>query len=30
MVSLLERAADLLPAQNLWVNSDCGLKTQMA
>ncbi len=28
MVSLLERAADLLPAQNLWVNPDCGLKTR--
>jgi 5-methyltetrahydropteroyltriglutamate--homocysteine methyltransferase len=25
---LLTRAADLLPAQNLWVNPDCGLKTR--
>jgi 5-methyltetrahydropteroyltriglutamate--homocysteine methyltransferase len=28
MTSLLTRAADLLPAQNLWVNPDCGLKTR--
>jgi len=28
MVSLLARAADLLPARNLWVNPDCGLKTR--
>lgn len=28
MVSLLEKAADLLPAGNLWVNPDCGLKTR--
>ncbi|MES2810448.1 MAG: 5-methyltetrahydropteroyltriglutamate--homocysteine S-methyltransferase [Bacteroidota bacterium] len=28
MVSLLVKAADLLPAQNLWVNPDCGLKTR--
>jgi 5-methyltetrahydropteroyltriglutamate--homocysteine methyltransferase len=28
MVSLLIKAADLLPAQNLWVNPDCGLKTR--
>jgi 5-methyltetrahydropteroyltriglutamate--homocysteine methyltransferase len=28
MVSLLAKAADLLPAQNLWVNPDCGLKTR--
>ncbi|RFZ90947.1 5-methyltetrahydropteroyltriglutamate--homocysteine S-methyltransferase [Mucilaginibacter conchicola] len=28
MVSLLTKAADLLPAQNLWVNPDCGLKTR--
>jgi 5-methyltetrahydropteroyltriglutamate--homocysteine methyltransferase len=28
MVALLTKAADLLPAQNLWVNPDCGLKTR--
>ncbi len=28
MVALLERAAKLLPARNLWVNPDCGLKTR--
>jgi 5-methyltetrahydropteroyltriglutamate--homocysteine methyltransferase len=28
MVSLLTKAAYLLPAQNLWVNPDCGLKTR--
>jgi 5-methyltetrahydropteroyltriglutamate--homocysteine methyltransferase len=28
MVSLLEKAAALLPAQNIWVNPDCGLKTR--
>jgi 5-methyltetrahydropteroyltriglutamate--homocysteine methyltransferase len=28
MVSLLAKAADLLPARNLWVNPDCGLKTR--
>jgi len=28
MVSLLAKAADLLPVQNLWVNPDCGLKTR--
>jgi 5-methyltetrahydropteroyltriglutamate--homocysteine methyltransferase len=28
MVSLLVKAADLLPAGNLWVNPDCGLKTR--
>ena len=28
MASLLARAADLLPARNLWVNPDCGLKTR--
>ncbi|OKS87353.1 5-methyltetrahydropteroyltriglutamate--homocysteine S-methyltransferase [Mucilaginibacter polytrichastri] len=28
MVSLLEKAATLLPAQNIWVNPDCGLKTR--
>ncbi|RYZ99671.1 MAG: 5-methyltetrahydropteroyltriglutamate--homocysteine S-methyltransferase [Sphingobacteriaceae bacterium] len=28
MVSLLKKAAKLLPAGNLWVNPDCGLKTR--
>jgi 5-methyltetrahydropteroyltriglutamate--homocysteine methyltransferase len=28
MVSLLEKAAILLPAGNIWVNPDCGLKTR--
>jgi 5-methyltetrahydropteroyltriglutamate--homocysteine methyltransferase len=28
MVSLLEKASLLLPAGNLWVNPDCGLKTR--
>jgi len=28
MVALLTKAAKLLPAQNLWVNPDCGLKTR--
>jgi 5-methyltetrahydropteroyltriglutamate--homocysteine methyltransferase len=28
MLALLTKAADLLPAQNLWVNPDCGLKTR--
>ena len=28
MVSLLTKAAHLLPAGNLWVNPDCGLKTR--
>jgi 5-methyltetrahydropteroyltriglutamate--homocysteine methyltransferase len=28
MVDLLEKAALLLPAGNLWVNPDCGLKTR--
>ncbi|MBX9836927.1 MAG: 5-methyltetrahydropteroyltriglutamate--homocysteine S-methyltransferase, partial [Silvanigrellaceae bacterium] len=28
MTSLLEKAAQLLPVQNLWVNPDCGLKTR--
>jgi 5-methyltetrahydropteroyltriglutamate--homocysteine methyltransferase len=28
MVALLTKAADLLPAENLWVNPDCGLKTR--
>lgn len=28
MVSLLEKAATVLPAEQLWVNPDCGLKTR--
>jgi len=28
MLTLLEKAATLLPARNLWVNPDCGLKTR--
>jgi 5-methyltetrahydropteroyltriglutamate--homocysteine methyltransferase len=28
MVALLVKAAELLPAQHLWVNPDCGLKTR--
>jgi 5-methyltetrahydropteroyltriglutamate--homocysteine methyltransferase len=28
MVELLRRAAAVIPAQNLWVNPDCGLKTR--
>jgi len=28
MVALLRRAADVLPAEKLWVNPDCGLKTR--
>lgn len=28
MVSLLQKAAALLPARNIWVNPDCGLKTR--
>src|SRR5690606_31013125 len=28
MSALLEKAASLLPARNLWVNPDCGLKTR--
>ncbi len=28
MVALLEKASALLPAQNIWVNPDCGLKTR--
>lgn len=28
MVALLEKAQALLPAENLWVNPDCGLKTR--
>ncbi len=28
MITLLEKAAVTLPARNLWVNPDCGLKTR--
>ena len=28
MVSLLEKAVALLPARNIWINPDCGLKTR--
>jgi 5-methyltetrahydropteroyltriglutamate--homocysteine methyltransferase len=28
MTALLEKAADVLPAERLWVNPDCGLKTR--
>jgi 5-methyltetrahydropteroyltriglutamate--homocysteine methyltransferase len=28
MVALLRKAAAVIPAQNLWVNPDCGLKTR--
>ena len=28
MVALLERAAQVIPAERLWVNPDCGLKTR--
>lgn len=28
MVALLEKASVLLPARNIWVNPDCGLKTR--
>ena len=28
MVSLLEKAVNLLPARHIWVNPDCGLKTR--
>jgi 5-methyltetrahydropteroyltriglutamate--homocysteine methyltransferase len=28
MVRLLERACEVIPAQRLWVNPDCGLKTR--
>jgi len=28
MVDLLARAARVLPAENIWVNPDCGLKTR--
>jgi 5-methyltetrahydropteroyltriglutamate--homocysteine methyltransferase len=28
MVDLIQKATDVLPARNLWVNQDCGLKTR--
>ena len=28
MVRLLQRAAEVIPTQRLWVNPDCGLKTR--
>ena len=28
MVQLLEKAAERIPAERLWVNPDCGLKTR--
>lgn len=28
IVALLNKAADVLPVRNLWVNPDCGLKTR--
>ena len=28
MVGLLSKAVDVIPAQRLWVNPDCGLKTR--
>lgn len=28
MVAMLQKAATLLPARNIWVNPDCGLKTR--
>src|SRR5690606_5987559 len=28
MIVLLEKAANLIPIENLWVNPDCGLKTR--
>lgn len=28
MEALLQKAAELLPAENIWVNPDCGLKTR--
>ena len=28
MVALLQKAANVLPVENLWVNPDCGLKTR--
>lgn len=28
MVQLLRKAAAVIPAENLWINPDCGLKTR--
>jgi 5-methyltetrahydropteroyltriglutamate--homocysteine methyltransferase len=28
MVKLMEKAAERIPAERLWVNPDCGLKTR--
>jgi 5-methyltetrahydropteroyltriglutamate--homocysteine methyltransferase len=28
MLTLLDKAVKLIPARNLWVNPDCGLKTR--
>ncbi len=28
MVALIEKAAERIPAERLWVNPDCGLKTR--
>jgi 5-methyltetrahydropteroyltriglutamate--homocysteine methyltransferase len=28
MARLLRKAAEVVPARNLWVNPDCGLKTR--
>jgi 5-methyltetrahydropteroyltriglutamate--homocysteine S-methyltransferase len=28
MVDLMEKAAQRIPAERLWVNPDCGLKTR--
>jgi 5-methyltetrahydropteroyltriglutamate--homocysteine methyltransferase len=28
MTTLLQKAAAVLPVQNIWVNPDCGLKTR--
>ena len=28
MVRLLHKAAEVIPAKNLWINPDCGLKTR--
>ena len=28
MISLLHKALDVIPAERLWVNPDCGLKTR--
>jgi 5-methyltetrahydropteroyltriglutamate--homocysteine methyltransferase len=29
MVALIERALERIPAERLWVNPDCGLKTRI-